>query len=316
MNIWVLGAGNFGTTLGNLLANKGYKIKIWTIEKDVFENINLGENKKYLSGVKLSENLSAVMDLKDVENADIIIVAIPSKYVEEVVKKLKPYYKNQIIVDVAKGIGKSMLRMSEIIEKEIPNARIVGLSGPSIANELSRGTPTSVTIASKDDEALDIVKEVFTTDHFKVHPCNDLIGMELGGVFKNIIAIGVGICDGLGFGINTKAALITNGSKELMKLSEAMGADKETFNELCWLGDLIATCLSKHSRNRTLGEKIGSGKSLEQSLKEMTQVTEGVAATKMALELAKKHKIKLLIIEKINDILLGKLPADAIKTCL
>lgn len=316
--IAVLGAGNYGTTLANLIANKGHKVNLWTIEKDVYNDIkNKMENKKYLPGVKLSDKIEAYIDLREsLNNIDIIVIAVPSHVVRELVVQVAPIikdFKEKIIVDIAKGLeDNTFFRMSEIIKEVLEknsagHHHIVALSGPSIAKELAQGVPTSVMVAAEKKEYAKKAKETFETDIFKICISNDIVGLELGGVFKNIIALVIGMCDGAGFGLNTKSALMVAFIEEIVRLGVSLGAHKSTFYGLAGLGDIIATSMSSDSRNHSLGFELGQGKSLKEALDKMFMVTEGVAATKAACLIAKKMNINIPLINKVNDILDGKL---------
>ncbi len=317
MKIAVLGAGNMGTTLANLLTKNKHEVVTWTIEKEVFESINKdNENKKYLSGIKLEKALIVTLNIEEaISEAEIILLAVPSHIVRVVAKQAAQFIKeNQIIVDVAKGLEQNTNKlMSEVIREELPNNPIIAIGGPSIANELAAEIPTVVVFASEDDEALKTAQATFSAPYYKIYLSNDVKGVELGGAFKNIIALLAGICDGLGFGPNTKSALVTRGLAEISQLAVKLGAQPLTMTGLGGLGDLFVTSTSKHSRNRTLGEKIGKGLSLSDGQSEMTQVTEGVSATKIAKDLAKTHDLKLPLIEMIYSILFeNRPPADAI----
>lgn len=307
MKISFLGAGNMGTTLANLVAKKGYAATLWTIEKDVAQDINSNyKNTKYLEGISLSQNISATLDLEDaIKDSKIVVLAVPSQVVRSVAKQASEFVeRDQIIVDAAKGLEKNTYKlMSEVIREEIPYNPIIAIGGPSIANELAREVPTAVVFASEDSNALETARNVFSTQYYKIRTSRDVKGVELGGAFKNIVALLGGMCDGLGYGPNTKAALVTYGLAEISELAEARGANPGTIAGLAGLGDLFVTATSKHSRNRRLGEKLGRGMSLLGSQSEMVQVTEGVEATKAAVELARQYNLNLPLINSVYAIL-------------
>lgn len=310
----ILGAGNFGTALANTIAKNGHHVKLWTIEEEVYESIKEESiNKKYLPKKRLSSSISIFMDLEEaLSNTTIIIIAVPSTVVRGLIKKCLPLMDDRprILVDLAKGLEPdSYLRMSQVIEAELEAATcehsIVALSGPSIAKEIGEEVPTAVMIASEDKESTVLVKETMESELFNIYLSQDVIGLELGGVFKNIIALLIGMCDGRGLGINTKAAFMVAMLQEIIQLGEALGARRETFYGLAGLGDSIATSMSPASRNHMLGEKIGEGLSLEEAKEEMFMVTEGVDALKVAYQAAKDLKIHLPLIEKEYEVLFG-----------
>ena len=320
MKITVLGAGNWGTAFARILSKNKHEIVIWTIEEDVFRDINENHvNTKYLKGVNLPESIRAERDLGSaVSKADFIVMAVPSHIVSIVSKQLAEFYKNQPIIDLAKGFEPNIfLRMSETIKKEIPSADVIALSGPSIANEVALDIPTSVSIAGDNKETLKLAKEILESENFHVFPNNDIIGVEMGGILKNVIAIAGGMSDGLGFGCNTKSAIITNGLKEMKRIGVSLGAKEETFFELSGIGDLIVTSISEDGRNRTLGEKLGRGMTLEEIKKESLQVMEGVNACSLAIKIADEKKISVPITREIYDVLFNnKKPISAVRKIL
>ena len=317
MKIAVLGDGGWGTTLSILLYNNKHDVTLWGISPDYISYIqDKRENKKFLKGIKIPRDLKLTSSIEDALNgAEIIVLAIPSQYIRDVLNKLKPLdTKKAVFVNVAKGIeNNTLMRMSEVIGDVLGDVRLVTLSGPNIAREVATGIPTTVVASSVNKSLANKTQEVFTTKHFRVYTSNDLIGVELGGSLKNIIAIAAGINDGLGFGTNSKAAILTRGLVEIMRLGIAMGAKKETFSGLSGMGDLVTTCISPYGRNRWFGEEIGKGKKLSEIEKETEMVVEGVTTTKSAYELAKKYKVDMPITEQIYQVLYhGKDPRKAV----
>ncbi|MBU0627725.1 MAG: NAD(P)-dependent glycerol-3-phosphate dehydrogenase [Nanoarchaeota archaeon] len=308
MNISVIGAGGWGTTLANLLAEKGYKVKIWAFEKEVVEEINnKRENSGFLKGVKLSSNIEATNDLKEaVSDKDMIITAIPSSFLRNVAKEISKYISaNTIIVSVTKGLeDNTFKRMSQIIGEEIPKVKVVALSGPNHAEEVARKVPSATVIASKHLDILPKVKEVLQTEYFKVYPHDDVAGIEICGAIKNITAIAVGVCDALKLGDNTKASIITLGLTEMSRVGRFFGAKRATFYGLAGVGDLVATCTSKHSRNRFVGERLAEGKSFEEIRKEMHgMVAEGIKTSKAVHDLALRNNIDLPLTNQVYKVL-------------
>ncbi|MFR9068895.1 MAG: NAD(P)H-dependent glycerol-3-phosphate dehydrogenase [Paraclostridium sp.] len=305
--ICVLGAGSWGTALALVVAKKGYNVSMWTLSEDQCQKVNsTRENVDYLPGVNIPKNIHITTDLKEaINNSSVIVLAVPSQAIRSVCKQIKPFVnKNQILVDVAKGLEKGTgLRLSQVCEKELPECKYVVLSGPSHAEEVSRDIPTTVVVASKDLTTAEKIQDIFMSPKFRVYTNPDVVGVELGGALKNIIAFGAGICDGLGYGDNAKAALMTRGIREISRLGVAMGAETSTFSGLSGIGDLIVTCTSMHSRNRRAGILIGQGKSLEETLKEVKMVVEGITATEVAYEVAKKLNIEMPITNAIYSVL-------------
>lgn len=305
----VLGAGSWGSALALSLAKKGYDVSIWTLNEEQANKINkTKENIDYLPGILFPNNITVTTDLNEaIENSEIIVLAVPSQAIRSVCEKIKPHVKdNQILVDVAKGLEKGTgLRLSDVCKEELPNNPYVVLSGPSHAEEVSRDIPTTVVVASESLEIAQKVQEIFMSPKLRVYTNPDLVGVELGGALKNIIAFGAGICDGLGFGDNAKAALMTRGIREISRLGVAMGANVSTFSGLSGIGDLIVTCTSMHSRNRRAGILIGQGKSLEETLAEVKMVVEGITATEVAYDVAKKLNVDMPITNAIYSVLYG-----------
>jgi glycerol-3-phosphate dehydrogenase (NAD(P)+) len=316
----ILGAGNLGTTLALMMCDKGHGVTLWTVEEDVAEAIKEGrENPRYMPGHYIPPEIFVSLDIAEAMNgSEIVILAIPSHAVREVIRHVAPYLPSGAsIVDFAKGMEvETGLRMSQVIESELPYMErngIVAVSGPSIASEMIRKLPTAVEISSKDPNCAQEAKEILETPFFKLYINEDLAGVELGGVFKNVFAIGAGICDGLKMGVNTKASFITKSLEELSTLGSVLGAHPLTFMGLSGLGDLIVTCTSEHSRNRRFGEKIGEGLSIEESQREIGQVIEGIRAAKVAYKVGKEFRLGLPIVAQIYWILYqGGDPREAV----
>ncbi|MFH1198223.1 MAG: NAD(P)H-dependent glycerol-3-phosphate dehydrogenase [bacterium] len=310
MRITVLGAGGWGTTLAILLHFNGHQVAVWEFSKSYARTLNKSRiNKTYLPGIKVPEEIKITSSLEDAcEGSHMIVLAVPTQFIRSVLKKMKKYnFNDATFVSVIKGIENStLMTVSQIIKEEIPQANdnnIAVLSGPSHAEEVSRKVPTAVVVASKNKETAKGVQAAFMTSYFRVYYTTDIIGVELGGALKNIIAIGAGIVDGAGFGDNTKAAIMTRGVHEITKLGIALGAKLETFAGLSGMGDLIVTCGSKHSRNRYVGEQIGKGKKLKDVIKSMEMVAEGVETCRSTKALAAKTKVETPIINAVYSIL-------------
>lgn len=316
-----LGAGSWGTALAILCANNGHKVTLWS--KIEAEMDMLRENREHvdrLPGVKLPDSIVIEDDLeKACTDKDIIVCSVASPFVRATAKEAKPYIKdNQIIVNVGKGIEEStLMTLCEILEDELPMADVAVLSGPSHAEEVSRGIPTTVVVGAKTEKTAAFVQDVFMGKNFRVYTSPDIIGIELGGSLKNVIALAAGILDGMGLGDNTKAALITRGIAEISRLGVEIGGRMETFSGLSGIGDLIVTCTSTHSRNHNCGYLLGQGKTLAEAKEEIKQVIEGVNCAKAAMALANKHHITMPIVEQINAILFeDKSAKQAIKDLL
>ena len=303
--IAILGDGGWGTTVAILLSKKGYDVTLWGAFPEYTETLRKKRvNEKFLPGVEIPEEISLTSDIKDVSKKAIAVTCIPSKYLRQVISGFKGNFTCERIVSLTKGIEVATLKTSsEVIAEVLGTKNIAALSGPSISFEVVRGLPATVVAASKDESFAKDVQNIFTTDSFRVYNSNDIKGVEIGGALKNIIAIAAGISDGMGFGVNTKSAILTRGLVEIVRLGEKLGARKETFFGLSGLGDLATTCMSGHSRNRWLGEEIGKGKKLKSILGETEMIVEGVTTTKSAYELAKKHKVEMPITEKIYEVL-------------
>ena len=310
MKITVLGAGSWGTTLAVLLDYNGHEVSLWEFKKNYAKALEKHrENKVFLPGIKISESIKIYHTLKDcIRDRHIIVIAVPTQFVRSVLEKFdNPDFSNTTFVSVSKGIEKeTLLTVSQIIEDVIPgmnDSNIGVLSGPSHAEEVSHKIPTAVVAASKDYATARLIQAAFITSYLRVYTSTDIVGVELGGALKNIIAIGAGIVDGAKFGDNTKAAIMTRGIAEISRLGIALGADPKTFSGLSGMGDVIVTCMSKHSRNRFVGEKIGAGNKLKDVLSSMEMVAEGVETTKSVYELAARNHVEVPIVDAVYGIL-------------
>lgn len=310
MNIAVLGAGGWGTTLSILLYRNGHKVTLWEFNPEYAETLKeYRENFYFLPKIKIPEGIEISNDLeKSVFSKDIVLISTPTQFIRESLKELAQFdFRDKIIVSASKGIEmKTHFLVSEIVEdifKKVNRRTITCLSGPSHAEEVSRKIPTAILAASEDIKTAQKIQNEFSNSHFRVYASRDLRGTEIGGALKNVIAIAAGMADGAGFGDNTKAAIMTRGMSEIMRLGLKLGAKMETFFGLSGIGDLIVTCDSKHSRNRYVGEQIGKGRTLTSVLKEMKMVAEGVSTTKSAFELSKRMKVELPIVNEVNSIL-------------
>ena len=316
--VCVLGAGSWGTALALVVAKKGYNVSMWTLNEEQCNKINKDkENIDYLPGVVIPDNIVVTTNIEEaVKDGTIIVLAVPSQAIRSVCRQIKPFVKDkQILVDVAKGLEKGTgLRLSDVCHQELPNNKYVVLSGPSHAEEVSRDIPTTVVVSSEDIHIAEIVQDIFMSPKFRVYTNPDVVGVELGGALKNIIAFGAGICDGLGYGDNAKAALMTRGIKEIGRLGVAMGAKASTFSGLSGIGDLIVTCTSMHSRNRRAGILIGQGKTLEETLAEVKMVVEGITATDVAYNVAKELNVEMPITNAIYSVLYDNANPDEVVT--
>lgn len=315
--IGVIGAGSWGIALAVLLHNNGHKVTVWSALGEEIDMLNAEhEHKDKLPGVKLPEEMVFTKELMEaVEGKDILVLAVPSPFTRKTSNQLKDVVaKGQIIVNVAKGIEEStLMTLSEIIEEEVPQAEVAVLSGPSHAEEVGRGIPTTIVVGAKKKETAEYIQNVFMSEVFRVYISPDVLGIELGAALKNVVALAAGIADGLGYGDNTKAALITRGIAEIARLGTAMGGKVETFYGLSGMGDLIVTCASMHSRNRRAGILLGKGYTMDEAMAEVKMVVEGVYSAKAAMGLAKKYDVQLPIIEQVNAILFEDKPAkDAV----
>jgi len=317
--ISVIGSGGWGIALTILLHKNGYDLTIWSFDKKEAEELKkTRQNKTKLPNILLPEDVKVTDDLKEaVDDKDILILAVPSKAIRSVSKSLKNIIKdNQIVVNVAKGLEEDTLEtMTDIIEEELKdkNPKVAVLSGPSHAEEVGRGIPTTCVVSAHNKELTLYLQNIFMNPSFRVYTSPDMLGVEIGGALKNVIALAAGIADGLNYGDNTKAALITRGIKEISSLGVAMGGEQSTFYGLTGLGDLIVTCASMHSRNRRAGILLGQGKTLNEAIKEVNMVVEGVYSAKSALMAAKKYNVEIPIIEQVNAVLFqNKNAAEAV----
>lgn len=311
MKIAVLGDGGWGTTLACLLKNKGFDVSLWGVFKDNIEALKRDkENKKFLPNIDIPNGVEFTIDIHVAcKDSNLVIFAVPSRFLREVLLRNIDTLKEPGLrfVSVIKGLErKTLKRMSEVIFDVLGEVDLAVLSGPSIAPEVARGIPTTAVVASLDEGFSRKVRDIFKAERFRVYTNNDLVGVELGGALKNIIAIAAGISDGLGFGANTKAAIMTRGLLEMARLGKAMGASVETFRGLTGLGDLITTCVSKEGRNRGFGEEIGKGRDPADILKKSVMEIEGAWASKAALELGKKFKLELPITQQVYSVLFEK----------
>lgn len=303
----LLGAGSWGTALAIVLANNGHEVTLWSaLSSEVTMLRENREHKDRLPGIKLPENISISDDLEaSCQDKDLIVFSVASPYVRATAQRAAKFIKEgQIIVNVGKGIEEAtLMTLSEILKQEIPQADISVLSGPSHAEEVSRGIPTTVVVGSVVKETAYFIQDIFMNESFRVYTSPDIIGIELGGSVKNVIALAAGVIDGLGLGDNTKAALMTRGIAEMSRLGVAMGGKIETFSGLSGIGDLIVTCTSKHSRNRNAGYLMGKGYTMKEAMDEVKQVVEGVYSAKAALKMAQEHKVSMPIVEEVNKVL-------------
>jgi len=312
-NIGVVGAGSWGTALALVLEKNGHQVTLWSSrEAKAKELSELRENADKLPGVKIPESIEITADMEAaVKDKELVVLGVPSLYIRSTSAKMAPFvYDGQIIVNVSKGIEESTLyTMTDVILDEIPNADVAVLSGPSHAEEVSRHIPTTVVAGAKSRKTAEKIQQIFMNEAFRVYTSPDMLGIEIGGALKNVIALAAGISDGLGCGDNTKAALITRGIVEMSRLGVTMGGYQETFSGLAGMGDLIVTCASQHSRNRRAGYLIGKGYTMQEAMDEVKMVVEGVHSAKAALKLADKYYVRLPIIEQVNEVLFGGKPA-------
>lgn len=314
-NIAIIGSGSWGVALAIHLAKLGNNIKIWSFSEEEKNLINKERKCKFLPKVVIPDGIECITSYKEtIEGSDFIIHVTPSKFTRNIVKEYKEYVTNQPIIICSKGFEKdSMLTLDEVVQEEIPNAKIAVLSGPSHAEEVSVAVPTLLVVASKYDSILKLVQDTFMSSKMRIYTSKDVKGVELGGALKNIIAFCAGVAAGIGLGDNTFAALITRGLAELSRLGVALGGQKETLYGLSGLGDLIVTCLSEHSRNRKAGQLIGQGMSLEETKKEVGMTIESIDNIEVAHELGKLHNIEMPIVEAVYGILYeGLKPEEAV----
>ncbi|MDD2957978.1 MAG: NAD(P)H-dependent glycerol-3-phosphate dehydrogenase [Lachnospiraceae bacterium] len=319
--IGILGAGSWGTALAILLCNNGHEVTLWSHRREEAEALKAARmHTSKLPGVIIPGAISITSELENaLEQKDVLVMAVPSSQIRSTSRKIRPWiHSGQIILDVAKGIEETTFAtMTEIISEEIPGADAAVLSGPSHAEEVGRAIPTICVIGAKTEKTAKYLQNIFMSPVFRVYISPDMMGIELGGALKNVIALAAGIADGLGYGDNTKAALITRGIAEIARLGAKLGGRQETFAGLTGIGDLIVTCASIHSRNRKAGVLIGQGRSMDEAMKEVNMVVEGVYSTKAAVGLAAKYDVEIPIIQQVDEILFkGKSPKDAVNNLM
>ncbi|MGN8887117.1 NAD(P)H-dependent glycerol-3-phosphate dehydrogenase [Blautia sp. HCP28S3_G10] len=314
----VLGAGSWGTALSLLLNKNGHQVKLWSALEDEVKLLQeKREHPNKLPGVHIPEDVEITSDLEGcLKDPDVVVLAVPSPFTRSTAKQMAPFVKEgQIIVNVAKGVEeKTLMTLSEIISQEIPVADVCVLSGPSHAEEVGREIPTTCVVSAETRKTAEYLQGIFMSPVFRVYTTPDILGVELGGALKNVIALAAGTADGLGYGDNTKAALITRGIAEIARLGTKMGARIETFYGLSGIGDLIVTCASVHSRNRKAGYLMGQGRTMKQAMDEVQMVVEGVYSAKAAKSLAQKYEVDMPIIMEVNKVLFeDKSAADAVR---
>ena len=311
--ISVLGAGSWGTALAVLLYNNGHEVMLWSALADEVKMLcDKREHETKLPGVRLPDNMEITTDLeKSLLDPDVAVLAVPSPFTRSTAHQMSSFTINgQIIVNVAKGVEENtLMTLSEIISEEIPQADVCVLSGPSHAEEVGKGIPTTCVVSAEKRETAEFLQGIFMSPVFRVYTTPDILGVELGGALKNVIALAAGTADGLGYGDNTKAALITRGIAEIARLGIKMGAKIETFYGLSGMGDLIVTCASVHSRNRKAGYLMGKGYTMKEAMDEVKMVVEGVYSAKAAKSLAEKYQVEMPIIEEVNKVLFEDKPA-------
>ena len=320
-DIGIVGAGSWGIALAYLLRNNGHKVTVWSRRQETVDKLKAYHgNEDKLPGVILDDSVVFTCNMEEaVRNKDLIVLVVPSAHMRETVKLMAPFIDGndehqQIIVNCSKGIEEqSLMVMSDVILDEIPGCQVCVMSGPSHAEEVGKGMPTSIVVGAFDKETARLVQNVFMSNVFRVYISPDMLGIEIGAALKNVIALAAGIADGYGLGDNAKAALITRGIAEIGRLGMAMGGKFETFSGLSGIGDLIVTCASMHSRNRRAGILIGPGKSMQEAMDEVKMVVEGVYSAKAARLLAEKYDVEMPIVTAVNQVLFeGKSPAEAL----
>ncbi|WP_026487866.1 NAD(P)H-dependent glycerol-3-phosphate dehydrogenase [Butyrivibrio sp. XBB1001] len=319
--IGIIGAGSWGIALGYLLKNNGHNITIWSRRQETVDKLRAYHgNEDKLPGVILDDSVKFTCSMEEaIKDKDIVVLVVPSSHMRETVRQMKPYINStdehpQIIVNCSKGIEEqSLMVMSDVILDELPGSQVCVLSGPSHAEEVGKGMPTSIVVGAFDKETARLVQNVFMSNVFRVYISPDMLGIEIGAALKNVIALASGIADGYGLGDNAKAALITRGIAEIGRLGMAMGGKFETFSGLSGIGDLVVTCASMHSRNRRAGILIGQGKSMQEAMDEVKMVVEGVYSAKAARLLAEKYDVEMPIVTAVNQVLFeGKSPEEAL----
>lgn len=307
INITLLGGGSWGTALSKLLSENGHNVTVWLRDENQCKELTTSRiNKKYLPKVTIPENIKFTSDINEaVKDAKILLLVVPTQQIRGVLKQIKDEYKeNKIIINASKGIEiQTMGLVSDIVKEETTNCTFAVLSGPSHAEEVGLSMPTAITIACENKDISEEIQDIFMSSYFRVYTNEDVIGAELGGALKNIIALGAGISDGVGYGDNAKAALMNRGIVEIARLGIAMGADVHTFYGLSGIGDLIVTCTSKHSRNRNAGYLIGQGLTKDEAIKKVGMAVEGIPTTYATYELSKKMNIDMPIVRAMFDIL-------------
>ncbi|MBQ1682354.1 MAG: NAD(P)-dependent glycerol-3-phosphate dehydrogenase [Agathobacter sp.] len=314
--IGMIGAGSWGIALSKVLADNGHHVVVWSIVEEEIQMLREHhEHLDKLPGVKLPDSIEFTTDISQaIREMDLIVLAVPSVFTRSTAKRMAEYVaEGQIIVCVAKGIEEdTLMTLSDIVEQEIPAATVAVMCGPSHAEEVGIGLPTTVVAGAHKRETAEKIQDIFMNSVFRVYTSPDVLGMELGGSLKNVIALAAGMADGLGYGDNTKAALITRGIAELTRLATKMGACEETLSGLTGIGDLIVTCQSRHSRNRKAGMLMGQGMTMEEATKEVKMVVEGIYSAKAALALAKKYQVSMPIIEGVNRVLFENEKASSV----
>jgi glycerol-3-phosphate dehydrogenase (NAD(P)+) len=318
MNITVIGTGGWGTALAVLLHGNGHRVILWgRLPEEIAPILATRENKTLLPGVTIPDAINVTLDdAAALRDAELVVLAVPSHGMRNICARIQPRVSARVpLVHVAKGIENDTgKRMSEVITETLPGAPLAVLSGPSHAEEVARGIPTAVVVASANSPLAATVLDAFKNDRFRVYTHDDVVGVELGGAMKNVIALAAGACDGIGFGDNTKAALCTRGLAEMSRLGEALGARRETFSGLSGLGDLIVTAFSRHSRNRAFGERVGRGETPDQIIASTPTVAEGVRTAKSAQQLAQRLRVEMPITREVHAILYeGKPPKQAVR---
>ena len=317
--IAVLGDGGWGTTLAILLSGKGFDVTLWGAFADYAAYLDKKRlNPRFLPGIKIPRQVKITADLREaLSGKEVIVLAVPSQHMRTVLGRVKRtgFPKRAVYLSVTKGIERgTLLRMSEVVREELGRVRLAVLSGPTIAHEVAKGIPTTAVVACADMRMRAYLQDIFTTERFRVYTNSDVIGVELGGSFKNIIAIACGISDGLGFGTNTKAALLSRGLAEMSRLGRALGAQASTFSGISGLGDLVTTCVSQYSRNRFVGEEIGKGRSLPSVARKMKMVAEGVPTAQSGYQLSLRHGVDMPITREIYLVLYkNKSPVKAVR---
>ncbi len=315
--IGIIGSGSWGMALSVLLYNNGHEVTVWSALPEEIREMQQTHRHHTLPDLVLSDDMVFTEDLEEtMTGKDLLVTAVPSVYVRSTAKRMNSFCRyGQVVVNVAKGIEESsLMTLSEILEEELPMADVAVLSGPSHAEEVSKSLPTTCVAGATTRKTAEYIQSLFMSEVFRVYTSPDILGIELGGSLKNVIALAAGIADGLGYGDNTKAALITRGIAEISRLGTAMGGKIQTFGGLSGIGDLIVTCASMHSRNRRAGILMGQGKTMEEASKEVKMVVEGIYSAKAALALSVKYEVSMPIVEQVNAVLFdGKSASEAVR---